>query len=354
MPFQRPTLTALIERILADLSSRMVGVAGAVLRRSVLGALGRAEGGAAHELHGHLEWISRQVIIDTSDEDILLRWADIWGIRQKPAQFASGGIVLAGTDGSIIDADTVLYRQDGAMFATQAAVTVVNRTATALVKAQLAGVAGNTVAGVALTLQQPVAGVDSTAVVDTDGIVNGSDVEKVESLRQRLLAHLRKSPQGGAAHDYEAWALEVPGVTRVWVKPAWMGLGTVGVIFVRDDDPSIIPDAGEIDAVATYIEARRPVTATVYVLGPTPTPIDFDIQLRPNTPAVQDAVRAELVDLLRRESEPGGTTYKSRLDEAVSTAAGEEDHFIVSPVGNISHSPGGVAVLGAVTFHDLP
>jgi hypothetical protein len=70
MPFQRPTLTQLIERLLADMSGRMVGVDGAVLRRSVLGALARAEAGAAHELHGHLEWISEQVIIDTADAEI--------------------------------------------------------------------------------------------------------------------------------------------------------------------------------------------------------------------------------------------------------------------------------------------
>jgi uncharacterized phage protein gp47/JayE len=204
-----------------------------------------------------------------------------------------------------------------------------------------------------LALQQPVAGVRSTLVVDVGGIVNGSDIESLGSLRARLLDRLRNPPHGGAAHDYEAWAREVPGVTRVWVKPAWMGLGTVGVIFVRDDDTSIIPDAAEIDAVAVYIEERKPVTATIFVLGPTPKNLDMEIQLHPNTPEVQAAVRAELVDLLRRESEPGGTTVKSRLDEAVSTAAGEQDHLIIAPSANVPHGPGEIAVLGVVTFHDL-
>ena len=66
------------------------------------------------------------------------------------------------------------------------------------------------------------------------GLAAGSDAETDESLRARVLRRIQKPPQGGAGYDYVAWALEVPGVTRAWVYPAEMGLGTVTVRFVRD------------------------------------------------------------------------------------------------------------------------
>jgi uncharacterized phage protein gp47/JayE len=353
MPFARPSLTALIERLLADLSSRVLGVDGAVLRRSVLGVLGRVQAGAAHELHGHLAWIAEQVIIDTADAEVLERWANIWGIARRPAQFAGGVLACTGSDGAVLPAGTVWQRSDGAEFATQVEVTVIHGGAPVAVQAALAGAAGNTAAGLALGLQQPIVGIANTATVAAPGLVNGSDPETDAALRERLLARLRWPPHGGAVHDYAAWAQQVPGVTRVWVEPGWQGLGTVGVLFVRDLDAVIIPDAPEVEAVAAHIERLRPVTAWVFVLAPTGTPLDLTIALSPNTAAVRQAVTAELADLLSREAEPGATVLKSRLDEAIAIAQGEHDHVLIAPAGNVAHGKGEMAVLGTVTFQDL-
>ena len=38
---------------------------------------------------------------------------------------------------------------------------------------------------------------------------------------------------------------------------------------VRDDDASLIPDAGEVATVQAYIDSLRPVTASVTVVAPT-------------------------------------------------------------------------------------
>jgi uncharacterized phage protein gp47/JayE len=150
------------------------------------------------------------------------------------------------------------------------------------------------------------------------------------------------------------WALEVPGVTRVWVYPMQLGAGTVTVLFVNDDDPvSIIPDAAEVAEVQAHIDRRRPVTAEVFVAAPTATPLDMTIALDPNTASVQQAVLAELQDLLTREAQPGGTILISRLREAVSIAAGEGDNSIITPGANVTHAAGEMAVLGTVTFQAL-
>lgn len=77
MPFTRPTLTELIDRVITDISSRVTGVDSAVLRRSLLGVIGQSEAGAAHMLYGYLDWIAKQSIIDTAEKEHLERWAAI-------------------------------------------------------------------------------------------------------------------------------------------------------------------------------------------------------------------------------------------------------------------------------------
>lgn len=354
MAFPRPTLTEIIDRVLADLSSRVVGVDGAVLRRSVLGVLGRAMAGSSHELHGRLDYIARQVIIDTADAEYLERWASVWGVRRKAAEFAVGLVRFTGSPGSTIPQGTIVQRQDSAQFYTTAEGKIDPAgTVDVQVMADAAGAAGNTAAGVSMTLTQPVTGVQAQASTVAPGISAGSDSEDDEALRSRLLNRIQEPPQGGSAADYVNWALEVPGVTRAWVYPLEMGLGTVTVRFVRDDDEDIIPDATEVAAVAAHIEALRPVTARLFVVAPIAKPLNMTIKIAPNSDAVRQAVESEIRDLIRREAEPGGTILISHLREAVSTAAGEYDHEIVDPPSNVTHETAEIAVPGTITWQPI-
>ncbi len=353
MAFQRPALTDIIQRVLADMS-RFVGVAGAVLRRSVVGILGRALAGASHELHGRLDYIASQVIPDTAEEDQLQRWANIWGVQRKPAEYAGGSVTFTGVAGSTVPQGTILQRQDGVLFATSADLYLALGTGTVAVLAMEAGAAGNTDAGVTLSLQQPVSGVQSAATVAVGGIDSGSDAESDDELRARLLDRIRQPPHGGAAFDYVKWAREVAGVTRAWVYPMEMGAGTVTVRFVRDNDDDLIPGTSEVDEVYAYIEQRRPVTAELFVVAPIAVDLDLTIQVNPDTPAVRAAITAELADMIRREAVPGGTILISHIREAVSIAAGEFDHVVTSPTANVTHTTGEMAVLGTITFGTIP
>lgn len=354
MPFTRPTLTEVIDRVIADIGSRVTGVDGAVLRRSLLGIIGRAEAGSVHLLYGYIDWVARQVIPDTAEAEYLERWAAIWGINRKTATFASGPVTFTGTNGSLLPDGTIVQRQDGVQFATQGDQTIASGTATATVLALEAGDTGNTAAAVTVQLLSPISGVQSSATVAAGGIEAGDDVETDARLLERLLQRIQSPPQGGSASDYQLWALQVPGVTRVWVAPFVMGLGTVGVQFVTDDDPGgIIPDAGKVAEVQDHIDLLRPVTADVYVTAPIADTLAMSVKLTPNTPAVQAAVLAELTDLITRDAQPGGPILISRLREAVSIAAGESNNQITSPTADVTHAAGHMAVLGTVTFSAL-
>ncbi|MFL1475389.1 baseplate J/gp47 family protein [Pseudomonas grimontii] len=351
MPFARPTLPELIDRVTTDISGRVTGVQSAVLRRSLLGILARSEAGAVHMLYGFLEWAAKQAIIDTAEKEYLERWAAIWKIFRKAADYSTGAVQLIGSVGLPVPAGTVLQRQDGVQFRVLADGVFGSTTLQVTVVAVDAGANGDTPAGTPLFLFSPLAGVQSTGVAATD-IDGGLDVEKDPQLLSRLLKKIQKPPQGGAEADYELWALEVPGVTRAWVYPLQMGAGTVTVLFVCDGVPDIIPAPAKVAEVQAYIydRTRRPVTAEVFVAAPVAEPLNMAVKLSPNTAAVQAAVRAEVADLIVRDSKPGEPIAISRLREAVSIAAGESDNEITSPTASVAHATGHMAVPGTITF----
>jgi uncharacterized phage protein gp47/JayE len=352
MPFARPTVQDLITRIQTDVESRLPG-SDARLRRNLLYVLARVQAGAVHGLYGHLDWLARQILPDTADAEYLARWADIWGITRLAAVAATGDVTITGTTGAVIPAGTALQASDGTAYTTDAEATLAAGTATAAVTADTAGSAGTQDAGVTLSLVSPISGVNSQATVAAGGLAGGADSETDTALRARLLARIQQPPHGGAAADYIAWALEAhPDVTDAWAYPAEAGLGTVTVrLMTYGATADGIPTQTVIDAVQAHIDTVRPVTAVPYALGPVAVPFDVTISgITPNTQAVKDAVEAEIADLLLRAAEPGGTILVSQLREAISIAADETDHVLVSPVADVTHATGEIATMGTVTW----
>lgn len=350
MPFQRPSLQDLITRSAGDIQSRLAGTV-ATLRRAMVTVFATVLGGALNGLYGFIAFIARQIIPSTAESEFLRRWASFWGVTVKDPTFASGPIPLTGTNGVTVLAGTILVRPDGAQYATNADVTIAGGTATPTVTALVAGVAGNTLAGVTLTFFNPVAGVQNTAVLTGGGLTGGADAEIDADLLGRLETRVRQPPQGGADADYIEWAQTVAGVTRVWVFRQWLGLGTVGVTFVLDRNPvSIIPAGGDVAAVQAAIDALRPVTADVTVFAPTADPLALTIHLNPDTAAIRTAVTAELADLVAREAIPSGTLLLSHIRQSVSNATGEVDNAVSIPAADVVAAAGHITTLGVITW----
>ena len=347
--FNRPTLPELINRARADVQSRLT--LEELLRRNDPDVLAVVLAATAHGLYGYLDWQARQILPDTADSEMLDRHASLWlDEPRKDAAAATGDLLLTGTTGTVVPIGTELSRANGYLYATTAEATLAAGAATVAVQCASTGVDTSAPASETLTFVTPITGVNSTATVAADGLSGGTDTESDSALRARVLARIKEPPHGGAAFDYETWALEVPGVTRAWVYPLELGPGTVTVRFVRDDDASIIPDAGEVDTVQAYIDALRPVTAQVTVVAPVAVPLDFTIALTPATASVKAAVEAELTDLIRREAEPGGTILRSHIREAISIATGETDHTLTVPAADVTHTTGQMATMGTITW----
>lgn len=353
MATQRPTLREIIERIEQDISSRLG--TGTPARIALSRVLARAEAGLAHGLYGYIDTKEKNFLPDTGDEASVLRWANLLGITRQAPVAATGTAQATGTEGKVIPAGRQLRSSTGVLYAVDEDATIASGVATIALTALDRGSAGNLPAGTALSFTQPVAGVLSTVTVQAPGLVSGSDIETIEALRVRVLDRMKAPPKGGSASDYIEWAKAAhPDVTRAWVAGQEMSDNSVTVRLVTDDAPDgLIPTEAVLQQVADYISIRRPVTAEVYVVAPTAVPLDLEISISPTTQAVKDAVAAELADLIKREAEPGGTILLSRINEAISNAAGESDHVTTSPTANIEHETGEIAVLGDITWSDL-
>ena len=360
MPFARPTPQQLRDRLAADLEAALPG-ADARTRRTVEGVLVRAVAGAAYDLYGYLDWMSQQIHVTSCDDDLLLdRHASLWGLARVPAAAASGAIAVTGAAGAVLPAGIELRRSDDARYATVADVTLDGTGAGAgRVTASAAGAAGDAAIGTTLQLVTPVAGIATSVTVADDGsgqgLSGGADLESTGSLRARILERVQQPPHGGAAFDYHAWTLAVPGVTRAWVLPLWLGPGTVGVTFCVDGASyGPAPSSIDVAAVQAALDAVRPVTAACTVFAPTLDAIAFTIGVQPNTAAVQAAVTAALADFFRREAAPGGTIYLSRLSAEIAAVNGEYRHKLVAPAADIVAAPGHLAVPGAITWTVYP
>jgi len=352
MPWDRPTLKQLFERISQDFSGRLLD-GRAVLSRSVIAVFSKIWAGACHLMHGMLAWLFLQVFADTAEGPYLERWARVWGIFRKAASQAAGPVIFSGTDGAIIPAGTLVQHQaSGLQYAVQEDREASGGSIAVTVKALTAGAASNLPAGAPLALIAPIAGVQSDGLVGADGVTSGADEETDESLRSRLIARLRRPPRGGSKSDYEAWALEVPGVTRAWCYPMGLGIGTVSLAFVTDNAPEgPIPSTEMVARVQAHIETLRPATVKEWLaFAPEPLPIVIRLSVTPDTEAVREAVRVELRDLIVREGESGVELYRSHINEAISLAPGEVDHTLYEPSANIEVPDGYFPMLQDVIF----
>ena len=361
MPFARPTLAELIDRIRGDLRGRLE-LGGPLLRRAMADVLGSVFGGGIHTLYGFLDWLSRQLFATTAEREALLAKAKLYGITPDAATFAVGNVTATGTNGSPILAETIIRLDAATAYRVTTGQVIASGTATLPVAAVLAGAAGNLAAGTAVTFETPVPGVTSAAVVATGGIAGGFDGDAgdagTERVRARLELRLQEPPQGGAEQDYIAWALAAHGVgvTRAWVFPLELGLGTVVVRFVLDGNlVSIFPDPTAVAAVQAALNAQRPITAVATAVAPTALSVAFTIHIVPDNADTRAAVTAELGDLLDRVAEPGdgagrGKVLLSAIRTAVGVAEGVTDYTVTVPPADVTPGVGQLPVIGVITW----
>lgn len=369
MPFARPTLTALRDAAIQDITTSGIPGLDGLLRTAVLRALAWVMSGLAYSVYGYIDWIARESVPFTATDEYLEAWAALIAIYRKDSTPASGtGAQFSGTEGIVVPTGSTLTRQDGTPYVSTADATV-DVTGVVLVPllASVNGAGTNCDPGMSMSLDPPIAGINSGGVV-VGSIVGGADQETNDELRTRMLFKYAAPPQGGAAADYIEWATEVPGCTRAWIEPQGEGPGSVTIYTMFDEinsasggfpvgtdggatrEARIPPATGDQLLVADHIWPLRPVTALVYSAAPAPLAIDITLAaLDPATVEIEAQIAASLVDMFLAVGEVGGTIYPSQLYEAISLTPGVNHFVMLAPIAAVVANAGVLPVLGTLT-----
>ncbi len=365
MPFARPTLTALRNTAIQDVTTSGVPGLDGLLRNGVLRVLPWCMSGLAYSVYGYLDWIARESVPFTATDEYLYAWSALIGVYPKDSTPASGAAQFTGAAGLVLPSGSPLTRQDGTPYTTTADGTV-DATGVLVVPiiAAINGAATNADTGVAISIADPVPGINSGGVT-VSPLTGGADQETQDELRTRMLFRYAQPPQGGSAADYVEWALEVPGVTRAWIQSS---AGQVQVYpmldvanaadggFPQGADGCAIEElrgptaSGDQLAVAEHIWTVQPVTALVFVAAPVPLAIDVTIaNLDPSTVEMEAAILASLQDAFLVIGEVAGTIYPSQLYAAISATPGVNRFDMTIPAAPITAPAGALPIMGTIS-----
>jgi uncharacterized phage protein gp47/JayE len=266
------------------------------------------------------------------------------------------------------------------MFYATANANVSGSSVTVPIQAVAAGSAGNFDANTVFLISAPIGGIQSQSNASAQTTA-GTDQELDDALRTRMLRIYAAPPQGGDLQDYIEWATSVPGVTRAWVAQNSVGPGTVSVYFMMDladatyggfpqgtngvatNEPRDNAATGDQLTIADALFPLRPVTALVYALAPTPSPVAFTIADlgASNTTAMQTAIAAALADMFVRLGNVGGTVVPSTgaawpaiepdaWYAALEAIPGLAGFKVTAPTGAITPATGALFTVVSLTF----
>ncbi|MBR8030784.1 baseplate J/gp47 family protein [Burkholderia vietnamiensis] len=386
MPFQRKTLSTLISEVAADISSALQG-ADALLRFAVLRVIGKVQAGMSNLQFGYLDWIAKQAVPFTAEDEYLEGWAALKKVYRKAASQAQLTAQFPGTVGKVLSAGTPVVRGDGVSYTTSTTGTVgPGGTVSVTIIADVAGAAGNADAGTVVSLGIAVDGIQTAGTV-TGNVSAGADIEVDDDLRDRMLGAYQEAPQGGDLQDYVGWAKAIAGVTRAWCAPNGFGAGTVVIYTMWDNaeaghggfpqgtdgvsqfdkGPGGVPRGtiatGDQLIVADSIIAEQPVTALVYSCAPIANNLTITLSgLTSATTATRAAIASAIGDVLFRNGDPrAGTINRDDISAAIRSVAGTTG-FLINLIqgvvgattttypGNITSGFGQLPVLASVLY----
>lgn len=379
MSLQPPTVGQLSSNITNQLSSSL-SQAVPFLPKAFINVLASVLAGAVVLLFKYCGWVFLQLFVAyASDEPTtvngkvirpLREWGRLIGVGDPlPAVQAQHAITVRVTAqiGNLAAGTALLYPATGVIYETVAVVALNASTVPARVRAVSdqaggdgSGSIGNLQLNDVLEFANPPPNVVSKASIS--GLeVAGTDAEKTEIYRARIIARFQARPQGGAYADYRAWALDVPGIVNVY--PYTSALPGVVEVYCEADvassgSPDGIPTAPQLAAVYNAIQldvsgiaTRRPAGAAVNVLPITRAGFAVTITgLTPDTPETRAAIKAGIAEyLLTREPYIEGLSVlpkNNRITEAA--VAGIVDGIVDANAASVIKLE-----LGTGTAYDL-
>lgn len=367
MAFTTPSLLELWTRLRNSMRAFLPGT-DAWIEPNNLSVAGRSFTLAIGSVYERVLYLYRQLFASTADAHHLeYRHAFEYGVARKPSAPAQGLVSFTQTAGPFvtIPAGYRLTRADGVVFYfLDAAVPSATGVCGVAIRSEIGGAFTNTLPGTPLDFAADTdyPNLPAHAIVGDQGLGGGADVESDDDLRARVLQRKRQPPHGGSKSDYERWALEVPGVTRVFVS-AFKATDpneahTPLTIYPLFDATRAngVPTAYDLLAVAQHIDPLRPVTARVYIAAPAPLAVDVAIAaLRDDSPQLRASIEQNLAAMFNERvpvvtGENAFTLPQAWLNEAVARGDGYRRHRLAAPDDDLSFPAGTLPILGRISF----
>lgn len=227
--------------------------------------------------------VQKNIFVDTAEPEASGGTLERFGrvkLNRNPFPAVAGQyvITITGQAGAVVPAQSTFKADDstssaGQLYILDTQYTMVSATDTITVRALTAGLAAKLIPGDTLTAAQPIALVDSAAVVASE-FIQPLAAEDLEDYRQKAILAYQLEPQGGAASDYILWSLDAQGVRKVFPY-AKSGESAVVDVFVEatiDDstDGKGTPSASIIDDVEDVIEFDPDTTKPLLERGRRP------------------------------------------------------------------------------------
>lgn len=228
------------------------------------------------------------------------------------------------------------------------------------VRALVPGSAGNIAAFTAMTLQNPITGVDDDCAVNSEDFTGGADQESTEAFRDRIIDLIRNPISHFNKADIRRIAKAVSTITRVFIDEATPAEGQVTVYIMADNEDDPIPNSAKIAEVKNAILTIKPANtsdADVIVGAPTKDTQNFVFSsIVPDTPTMRTSITEVLRQFFAENTEVGvdiqQDAYRSAIFSTVDVNTGQKltSFALISPSANITVSAGHIVVLGTVTY----
>jgi uncharacterized phage protein gp47/JayE len=323
-------------------------------------ALKRALEEALRLLDLKLTYAQEQLFPTSSNSRFVLVHAAIRGVIRRDPLPAIGDISFESP--LTLPAKTRLFSDDGREYQTKYPIT---NAASATVESVGTGFEQNLPPGTVLTLLSPVGFVSSAAVTDP-GLVGGSDIESIESVRQRTIERWRAPAEYGKPDNYYQWIGETRAV-KAGIFPAYPVPGFVSW-------SALVPKAGggfvtptpeiETEITAALDKKRPPGSKIAFVRDSKITLINLTIKTRTALTADTQALLREILSKLFSDRAfafgAAGFEDKAPISDntirlAIFQALGDGNPFELSPqpTGKLGAKTLGIGeylLLGTVSF----
>jgi uncharacterized phage protein gp47/JayE len=261
------------------------------------------------------------------------------GITRKPANAASGELLITGISGTTIPAGFKFAAPATAdtpaiEYQTTEKYTIgEDGTVRVQITAVEAGPKGNVPANTVTLMMTPIKGI--TSITNEANITGGTEVESDDELRNRIMEIDAASEASfvGSDGDYKRWAEEVPGVGTALVMPEWAGPGTVKVVVIdangQPANTAIIAAVYDnIMSPGDRLQRKAPIGATVTIEAPTAKELNYTFTLELKAGENQETVLERFKAQLRTyyvEAKKDGVVRYNRVSSILTNTDGVKD-----------------------------